>query len=237
MHFRDRGIIIAKRPLKENSAIITLFTELHGLYSGVVKESKKHGSVNQEGNMVDFFWQSRLHEHLGMAKCELIKAYSSFLITDKIKLHAFNSLISLIKIAFHERDSHNNFFPIFADYINNLSKNFNFTEYIKVELAILRESGYGLDLNECAVTGSKDNLHYISPKTGRAVCKSSGEAYHDKLLMLPQFLISDVPVPKITNVQKQEAFNLTTYFFNRYFSQNNKLPPAREVFITLTLAK
>ena len=236
MHFRDRGIIIAKRPLRENSAIITLFTEFHGVYSGVVRESsKKCGSVNQEGNMVDFFWQSRLHEHLGMAKCELIKAYSSFLITDKIKLYAFNSLISLIKIAFHERETHNNFFPILADYIHNLAQGFTFTEYIKVELAILQESGYGLEINQCTVTGSNQDLYYISPKTGRAVCKNAGLAYHDKLLILPQFLISNVAT--ITNIEKQQAFDLTTYFFNRYFSQNNKLPSAREVFITLAVTQ
>ncbi len=236
MNFRDRGIIIAKRPLKENSAIITLFTELHGVFSGVVRESsKKCGSVNQEGNLVDFFWQSRLHEHLGMAKCELIKAYSSFLITDKIKLYAFNSLISLIKIAFHERENHNNFFPIFADYIHNLSQNFKFTEYIKIELAILQESGYGLEMNACAVTGSKVNLHYISPKTGRAVSKEAGLAYHNKLLLLPQFLTTNIDTATAT--EKQQAFDLTTYLFHRYFSQNDKLPLPRESFIALVLTK
>jgi DNA repair protein RecO (recombination protein O) len=149
-------------------------------------------------------------------------------------LYAFNSLISLIKIAFHERESHNNFFPIFADYIHNLSKNFNFIEYIKVELAILQESGYGLELNECTVTGSKDDLHYVSPKTGRAVCKGSGVAYHNKLLILPKFLVSEVVT--VTDIEKQQAFDLTTYFFNRYFSQNNTLSSAREAFIALVLA-
>lgn len=75
MNFKDIGIIIAKKPLKENTAIITVFTENHGLYSGVIREtSKKFGSVNQQSNIVDFLWQARLHEHLGMAKCELIKS-------------------------------------------------------------------------------------------------------------------------------------------------------------------
>ena len=229
MNFKDIGIIIAKKPLKENSAIMTLFTKNHGLYSGLVrKSSKKPNSANQEGNIVDFFWQARLHEHLGMAKCELIKSYSWILINNKIKLYAFNSIISLIKIAFHERENHNNFFPIFAQYLSNLATNFVSEEYIKLELAILQESGYGLDLYQCAVTGSRDRLCYVSPKSGRAVCLSVGLPYQDKLLALPQFLISKVST--ITDENKIQAFNLTSYFLNRYFFRKEQ-PYAREKLI------
>ncbi|MFP3017876.1 MAG: DNA repair protein RecO [Candidatus Tisiphia sp.] len=230
MNFKDIGIIIAKKPLKENTAIITVFTENHGLYSGVIREtSKKFGSVNQQGNIVDFFWQARLHEHLGMAKCELIKSYAGLLITNKIKLYAFNSIISLIKMAFHERENHNKFFPIFVKYLSSLANSFIFEEYIKFELAILQESGYGLDLYKCAVTGTRENLGYVSPKSGRAVCLSEGLPYQDRLLILPQFLTSTNS--QITNNDKKQAFNLTTYFFHRYFFHNQQQLHARENFI------
>lgn len=239
MNFKDIGIIIAKKPLKENSAIITVFTENHGLYSGVIREtSRKSGSINQQGNIVDFFWQARLHEHIGMAKCELIKSYAGLLITNKIKLYAFNSIISLIKIAFHERENHNNFFPIFVKYLSSLANNFIFEEYIRFELAILQESGYGLELDRCVVTGSQENLKYVSPKSGKAVCLSEGLAYQDRLLILPQFLTSTKC--KITNDDKKQAFNLTTYFFNRYFFDKQqplyeKNSQARDSFIECVL--
>ncbi len=230
MNFKDIGIIIAKRPLKENSEIITLFTENHGLYSAVIRQSsKKLSYVNQQGNIVDFLWQARLHEHLGIAKCELIKSYNGTLISNKTKLYAFNSIISLIKIAFHERENHNNFFPILAKYLNNLANNFVFEEYIRFELAILQESGYGLDLEKCVVTGIQENLHYLSPKSGKAVCSSAGLPYKDKLLILPQFLVSNIL--EITNLDKKQALNLTTYFFNRYFFNNQPPSHAREKFI------
>ncbi len=41
MNIKDIGVIIAKKPLKENTFIITVFTKNHGLYSGVAKESSK----------------------------------------------------------------------------------------------------------------------------------------------------------------------------------------------------
>jgi len=230
MNFKDIGIIIAKKFLKENFSIITVFTKNHGLYSGVIQESsKKSGSIYQEGNVVDFLWQARLHEHLGTAKCELIKSYSSCLITNKTKLYAFNSIISLVKLAFHERENHNNFFDLFITYLESLKKEFNFKNYIHFELAILKETGYGIDINQCIVTGSKDNLTYVSPKSGMAICMSSGQPYKDRLLTLPQFLTTNIS--KITNIEKKQAFDLTTYFFGRYFFQNLKQPYSREIFI------
>lgn len=230
MNFKDIGIIIAKKPLQENCFIITLFTENHGLYSTLVRQSsKKSIIIYQEGNIVDFLWQARLHEHLGFGKCELIKSYTGSLITNKTKLYAFNSIISIIKIAFHERENHNNFFPVFAKYLHNLADNFVFEEYIRFELAILQESGYSLDLSQCAVTGSGENLHYVSPKSGRAISLSSGLPYHNKLLILPKFLTNQAANDTIE--ERNQALQLTSYFFNRYLFRNNQQPIAREKFI------
>ena len=232
MNFRDVGIIIRKAVLKENTSIILAFTKNHGLYSGVVRESsKKTGSIHQEGNIVDFFWQARLHEHIGMLKCELIRSYNGLLITNKIKLYAFNSVISLIKLSFHEREPHNNFFPILKEYLEKLSREFDFQDYIKLELAILNEAGYRLELDNCVVTGTTENLCYLSPKSGKALCASAGLPYLDKLLQLPRFLTSEVD--EISPIEKKQAIDLTSYFFNRYLFNNNQQPEARKRFIEL----
>ena len=52
----------------------------------------------------------------------------------------------------------------------------------------LKEIGYGIDISECAVTKSKDNLKYVSPKSGRAVTQEIGLPYKDKLLEIPKFI-------------------------------------------------
>lgn len=229
MHFKDIGIIIEKKVLKENSSILSVFSQNNGLYSGVIKEySAKSRSIYQIGNLVDFIWQARLHEHIGNAKCELIKSYTGHIIQDKVKLYAFNSLISLIKITFHERENHNKFFTIFNNYLSELTKQFNFRQYIKIELAILEAVGYALQLHECVVTQTTQNLSFVSPKSGKAVCTKEGQLYANKLLVLPQFLNN--PNLEITNVEKYQALELTTYFFNRYFFEGS-LPSAREQFI------
>jgi len=230
MNFRDVGIIIAKRTLQEHSSIITIFTQHHGLYSGVIRElSKKMGSIHQEGNIVDFFWSARLHEHIGTARCELIKSYNSSLITNREKLYAFNSIISLIKLAFHEREPHNNFFSTFNNYLNELANNFVFETYIKLELEILAEAGYRLELDNCTVTGAIENLIYVSPKSGKAVSLEAGLPFADKLLSLPRFLT--MHSSEANHIEKKQAFALTTYFFNRYLFSNNTEPQARIKFI------
>jgi DNA repair protein RecO (recombination protein O) len=60
--------------------------------------------------------------------------------------------------------------------------------YVRWELGLLQELGFGLDLSSCAATGTNDTLAYVSPRTGRAVSLSAGEPYRDKLLPLPGFL-------------------------------------------------
>jgi len=234
MNIKDIGVIIAKKPLKENTFIITVFTKNHGLYSGVAKESsKKSKFIYQEGNIVDFLWQARLHEHIGMAKCELIKSYIGHFITNKAKLYAFNSVISLIKELFHEREEHSNFFSFLMHYLDNLSKNFCFRDYINFELALLDIAGYKLDLSKCAVSNVKQDLYYVSPKSARALSYEIGKPYKDKLLILPRFLLLDNS--EITLEEKRQALTLTSYFFNRYLFHNNRQPEARQAFIEYVL--
>jgi len=59
---------------------------------------------------------------------------------------------------------------------------------VRYELLLLAEMGFGLDLAQCAVTGSNDNLIAVSPKSGRAVSAAEAEPYAGKLLPLPAFV-------------------------------------------------
>ncbi|MDX5365757.1 MAG: DNA repair protein RecO C-terminal domain-containing protein, partial [Alphaproteobacteria bacterium] len=56
-------------------------------------------------------------------------------------------------------------------------------------LGLLSALGFGLDLDECAVSGANDGLTHVSPRTGRAVRGSEAEQYVDRLFALPAFLI------------------------------------------------
>ena len=58
----------------------------------------------------------------------------------------------------------------------------------RFELLVLEELGFGLDLSQCAATGARQDLVYVSPKSGRAVSREAGAPWHDKMLALPAFL-------------------------------------------------
>ena len=231
MNFRDKGIIISKHSFKESSLVVTLLTENHGLHSSLFR-SKKSTSNILEGNLVDYFWQARLDDQLGFGRCELIKSYNAPLMMSKTKLYAFNSLVSLIKASFAEREAHPNLFYLMKNYIELMKREFCFRDYFTMELAILEEAGYGLDLSKCADTKLSNDLYYVSPKSGKAVSKSSGLPFASKLLRLPEFLSSkeSTSIPTNYNSTKQdieEASHLTGYFFQRYIFQGRKMPVAR----------
>jgi DNA repair protein RecO (recombination protein O) len=85
--------------------------------------------------------------------------------------------------------------------------------YARWELDLLAELGFGLDLTECAATGSNNRLIYVSPKSGRAVSAAAGEPYRDRLLALPAFLI-DATEP-IALGEVGSALILTGHFLAR----------------------
>jgi DNA repair protein RecO (recombination protein O) len=58
----------------------------------------------------------------------------------------------------------------------------------RYELALLAELGFGLQLEECVVTGTRDNLVYISPKSGGAVSRAAALGHEARLFPLPGFL-------------------------------------------------
>lgn len=234
MNFRDRGIVITKKKLKENMVIITVFTKEHGVYSGSMRQatSAKRSNIVLEGDVVDFFWSARLEDHLGSAKCELVQSNNIHIMSSQTKLYAFNAIASTILSAFHERESHNNFFEALQNFISGLSSTFLIEHYLKLELAILAESGYKLDFSKCVASGTDKDLHYVSPRSGKAVSKELGYPFSEHLLKLPKFLVYNVPINK---EQIKQAFILTSYFFEKYIFHNHEMPKARCKFIDFIL--
>lgn len=143
----------------------------------------------QAGNVVSAAWNARLAEQLGTFKLELMEAHAAHIMHDGAKLSALSSACSLLEMALPERHPYPKLFADFHEFLHTLNSGENWEEeYIKFELSLLSEAGFGLDLTECAATGVSENLIYVSPKSGRAVCADAGEPYKGKLLELPCFL-------------------------------------------------
>ena len=100
-----------------------------------------------------------------------------------------------------------------------------------VSLFLLSELGYGLDLEKCVVSGKRENLIYISPKSGKAVSEEEGREYKEKLLKLPKFLVKNNVKP--SNDSLKQALSMSGFFIDKFLKKNNKkLPFCRKNILT-----
>jgi DNA repair protein RecO (recombination protein O) len=96
--------------------------------------------------------------------------------------------------------------------------------FVRFELAVLAELGFGLDLASCAATGQRHDLIYVSPKSGRAVSAAAGEPYKTKLLALPGFLRGDPVAVHPTLDEIRAGFALTEHFLRVHVFEPRGLP-------------
>lgn len=236
MHqWEDNGIVISVTRYGEQSAIVRFLTQEHGLFPCMVKGalSKANRGMYQPGNLLHIHWQARIEEQLGHAKGELLQSITAELLQDGLALQVINAMGALVTAAVPERIKEKELFILFSD-ISSIIKSIHYDKtrlmrsYAEFEYALLQELGFGLDLDECAATGRKDDLIYVSPKSGRAVCREAGEPYKARMLALPPFL--KTPESHAEMSQILDALTLTGYFLEGWVLQpeGRKMPDARQ---------
>ena len=193
MEWYDDGIIVSLRPYGENSAIVSVMTRQHGYHAGFVHRAslQSQRSTLLLGNYVQTRWHGRLQEQLGyFSSFDLIRSYMSKFFWKVYRLRVLKMTCTLLCLICNEREEEKNLFDGFLSLLNALAQEDSswLAVYVEWEVYLLKVFGFGLDLSKCAVTGTKENLLYVSPRTGRAVCGSVGEQYKHRLLHLPCFL-------------------------------------------------
>jgi DNA repair protein RecO (recombination protein O) len=231
MKWTDSGIILSMRPFGESSRILTLLTPDHGRYAGLIRVSKSRSSVNLEaGTFVQATWNARLSEHLGQWNVETIAAMGARLLRRPLPLTALSSACCLTDQCLAERHPYPQLYHDLKNLIEDLIHHPDWlVSYVNYELALLKELGFGLDLSACAATGVRDNLAYISPKTGRAVSLAAGEPYKHLLLPLPTYWADDAASPDIPT-----SLVVTGYFLNQHLSNQKGLPAIRQRLLSMT---
>ena len=230
MQWTSQAIIIKLKQFSDDKLLCWLFSETHGMYKGLLSLNKKTRNQVQIGNIVEASWRARLPEHLGTYYCELIKPLSMAVLENKYKLSSVTSLCAVLSSSLPDRVIESQVYDHSMSYFLALRDHRDWLiEYLKLELMLLRELGYGLSLESCAVTGQTQDLYYVSPKTGKAVTKLAGSAYHDKLLRLPSFFISETQGSQEDIIA---GFKLTSYFLNKYIyiPQDKEFPSNRVSF-------
>ncbi len=237
MQWSDEGIIIGTRRHGETSLIVELMTRAHGRHLGLVRggRSRRWQPVLQPGNSVTVTWRARLHDHLGHYTVEPTVQRAAWLIDSASGLYGIQLLAGLLRLL-PERDPHPQLYEGVVAIVDLLDDPLTAGSLIvRFELKLLEDLGFGLDLDSCAATGANDDLAYVSPKSGRAVSRSAGEGWRDRLLPLPAFLTAPPSTPPPSCDDVAAAFRLTGYFLDRHVFQPRGIAPpaARARFIAL----
>ncbi|MDK3020223.1 DNA repair protein RecO [Pseudodonghicola flavimaris] len=236
MDWRDHGILLSMRRHGESAAIIDVFTEAHGRHAGVVRggASRKVAPVLQPGAQLDLQWQARLEEHLGSYRVEPLRSRAAAALSGRLALAGLNAVTALLSFCLPEREPH----PVFYRRSEQLMDLLGQDEiwplaYLNWELALLEVLGFGLDLSRCAVTGTREDLAYVSPKSGRAVSGPAAGVWADRLLPLPPCLRGEGPAP---DREIAEGLRTTGYFLAEKVAPalaHRPLPEARARFVDL----
>jgi len=229
MEWSERGRIISVRSYGETGAIVDLLTPSRGRHPGLVRggRSRAMRPVLQAGNAVTATWRARLEDHLGNYTLEPDELIAGALMDDPLALAGLNSACALAVCALPEREAHPRTAEAFEVLIEALQDPDIWPAvYIRWELGLLADLGYGVDTTRCAVTGETQGLAYVSPRSGRAVTAEAGEPYKDKLLRLPGFLSGS---GEVGEGDLEAGLALSGYFLERrvLWPADRQLPEAR----------
>jgi len=230
MDWQDRGIVLHVRPHGESSAIVEVLSAAHGRHAGLVRgaKSKRMRGVLQPGNLIEVHWRARLSEHLGAFVLELVEARAAVIFDDALALDGLGAACAMACLCLPERERFAGIYAAFEVLTSCMHERALWPAlYVRWEAGILRELGYGLQLERCAATGQSDHLTHVSPRTGRAVSAAAAQPYVDKLLTLPAFL-HDGAAP-LQDGDIGAGLTLTGYFLERrlLWPLNRTLPDAR----------
>jgi DNA repair protein RecO (recombination protein O) len=234
VRWSDDGIFLAGRPHGETSVIADIFTRANGRAKGLVKggRSRRLRPLLQTGNTLGVEWRARLDDQLGVYTVELARATAANALDDPSALAGMTALAALLQVL-AERDPHPALYDAAQDCLAQAS-DANFpAAFIRFEINFLNELGFGLNLATCAATGRKEDLAYVSPKSGQAVCREAGEPYADRLLPLPAFLANGASANAPSGTEIEAGLQLTGHFLAAHvFAESGRpIPRAREEFV------
>lgn len=238
MQWSDEAIVLGVRRHGETSVIAEVMTRGRGRHLGLVRggRSRTMQPVLQPGNSVAVTWRARLDEHLGEFRVEPLELRAGRLMETATAVYGVQAMAALLRFL-PERDPHPHLFEALAVILDHLHEPADAGElFVRFELAVLHDLGFGLDLTECAATGARQDLVYVSPKSGRAVSRAAGAPWADRMLALPAFL--DDESRHAANAEAlADGFRLTAHFLNRHVCEPRglELASAREGFVQAAL--
>ncbi len=168
-HGRSPSAADVARVLELSEEEVLEAMEAASAYEAISLESHRYGGDTEEGAT----YAERVGEEDG-----------------RFELVEYEASLAPVLRALPERDPHPALYDTLAVLVDHLDDpDLAPALFVRFELAILAELGFGLDLSECAATGATEDLAFVSPRSGRAVSAAAAQAYRDRLFPLPKLLL------------------------------------------------
>jgi DNA repair protein RecO (recombination protein O) len=230
MEWQDDALVLSVRPHGENDSILVALTLSHGRHAGLVHggEGRRARPLLQPGNHLQVSWRARLADQLGHFRVDPHQLLGARLVGDPARLLALASATALVDESLPEREPHARLFAGLLRLLETMVQNENWPEtYVRFELLLLAELGFGLDLSACALTGGTEDLAFVSPRSGRAVSRGAAGIHEPKLLPLPGFVVGD---GEADAGAVAAGLRLTGHFLRKHVlgPADKPLPAARE---------
>jgi DNA repair protein RecO (recombination protein O) len=193
MRFTTPAIVVALRPHGEHGAIVRLMTPEQGLQACYVRgaRGRRLRPLLLPGNQVEATLSARTETQLAQGTVELVHSRGP-LLQEPLPATAIDWTCALTATALPESQPYPRLYQALDGVLAAIEAAPSASGWgaalVRYELLLLAELGFGLDLERCAVSGSRDGLVAVSPRSGRAVSAAEAEPYAGKLLPLPRFI-------------------------------------------------
>ena len=241
MHLTTPALVLTALPHGEHGAVVRFLTPDDGLQAGYVRggRSRRIRPSLQPGNVVALELRARVDTQLAAATVELVTSRAG-LAFDRLTAAATEWLTILTAALLPEGQAHVRLHAGLDALLGGMSAGIPAADaaagIARYELLLLAELGFGLDLSQCAATGSTDDLVYVSPRSSQAVSRAAGAPYAAKLLPLPALLREDRAATGWLGVD--DALTTTGWFLERNLltGRATELLAARARLVTIVRA-
>jgi len=217
MRVEADAIVCAVRAHGEHGAVVRCLTPADGLLAGYVRggRSRRLRPVLMPGNLVRAEYRARTTEQLPALTAELVES-RAMLLEEPLPAAGIAWATALTAAALPEAQPypvlHQALDGVLAAIVAAPAATGWAAALVRYELLLLATLGFGLDLSACVATGAREDLGYVSPKSGAAVSRAAGDGYRDRLLPLPAFLLAGGSADWAT---LDQGFRLTGHFLAR----------------------
>lgn len=212
------AIVCAVRAHGEHGAILRALTRKAGLVAGYVRggRSRRLRPILMPGNLVALELRARTEEQLGGATVELLESRAP-LLAEPLPAAAIDWITSLTAATLPESQPYPALYTALSAVLQAIGVAPSARQWAaalaRYELLLLAELGFGLNLEECVVTGFSTDLAFVSPKSGGAVSIGAASGYEDRLFRLPPFLCGQDASPAMGDVL--DSLVITGHFLDR----------------------